>query len=500
MFIFETRDLFEMKDFPKVVFCIHALSYLLAYHEKAPSLEKVDNMSSSVTESDIKKVQTKIRGVRLPNFEDIDEGVRVNADLGIIPADFSFINQPDSEEEDGKTNVTKSSSRMEDIKENDDEENSIDNNEISIDDIAAESSDILDNTETNETYNKTESDNNESTTSDNLDEFSDDKIDDSTVEKYNKIIKKYDTSYIEKSPDTSKVFDFNDISSIASNEDLFNNIEDIQMKYSSISAIDDKELRTSVMEIMTGKRQKKFDDIIDYTERFNELEAIARGSLYRFELKVNRLMLKTFTPDTIALQSVIRGNAIRKNLKTTQNKLTANSRSLSVLQAILKNRVREDVTAGKKMYLKIYEDEIINLQSIIRKKLLKNSIFKEKKILFLNTSRLISLQSKIRGDYIRNNFQEVCNKYNELPQHTRQKSKRKPVPKLDEDTERHLKEFNDKQNKAALDKATLKSIPRADKYQILELQSVIRGSIVRNRINKLFDRMLICEDCVTDFH
>lgn len=497
MFIFETRDLFEMKDFPKVVFCIHALSYLLAYHEKAPSLEKVDNMSSSVTESDIKKVQTKIRGVRLPNFEDIDEGVRVNADLGIIPADFSFINQPDSEEEDGKTNITKSSSRMEDLKENDDEENSIDNNEISIDDIAAESSDILDNTETNETYNKTESDNNESTTSDNLDEFSDDKIDDSTVEKYNKIIKKYDTSYIEKSPDTSKVFDFNDISSIASNEDLFNNIEDIQMKYSSISAIDDKELRTSVMEIMTGKIQKKFDDIIDYTERFNELEAIARGSLYRFELKVNRLMLKTFTPDTIALQSVIRGNAIRKNLKTTQNKLTANSRSLSVLQAILKNRVREDVTAGKKMYLKIYEDEIINLQSIIRKKLLKNSIFREKKILFLNTSRLISLQSKIRGDYIRNNFQEVCNKYNELPQHTRQKSKRKPVPKLDEDTERHLKEFNDKQNKAALDKATLKSIPRADKYQILELQSVIRGSIVRNRINKLFDRMLICEDCVT---
>ncbi|GMF98150.1 unnamed protein product [[Candida] boidinii] len=510
MFIFETRDLFEMKDFPKVVFCIHALSYLLAYHEKAPSLTKIDNMSSSVTESDIKKVQSKIRGVRLPNFEDIDEGVRVNADLGITPADFSFINQKDDDENDAsffanaKTNITKSGSRMEDIKENDDEENSIDNSEISSDNIAGGNSDILDNTETNET--ETENDNNESisdnteSVSDNLDEFSNDKIDDSTVERYNKIIKKYDTSYIQRSPDTSKVFDFNDISSIASNEDLFNNIEDIQMKYSSISAIDDKELRTSVMEIMTGKRQKKFDDTIDYTERLNELEAIARGSLYRFELKVNRLMLKTFTPDTIALQSIIRGNAIRKNLKTTQNKLTANSRSLSVLQAILKSRIKEDVTAGKKMYLKIYEDEIINLQSIIRKKLLKNSIFKQKKILFLNTSKLIILQSKIRGNYVRNNFQDICNIHNESLQNNRQKSKRKPVPKLDEDTERHLKEFNDKQNKAAIDKATLKCIPRADKYQILELQSVIRGSIVRNRINRLFDRMLICEDCVTSLN
>jgi Ras GTPase-activating-like protein IQGAP2/3 len=68
-FIFETLDLYEKKNFPKVIFCIHALSHLLARRGMA---ERIGNLLGQLKFSDDQLLQTQrgldLAGVPLPNF------------------------------------------------------------------------------------------------------------------------------------------------------------------------------------------------------------------------------------------------------------------------------------------------------------------------------------------------------------------------------------------------------------------------------------------------
>ncbi|KAJ7638716.1 hypothetical protein FB45DRAFT_409849 [Roridomyces roridus] len=69
-FIFELTDLYERKNFPKVIYCIHALSHLLARRGMA---ERIGNLLGHLKFSDdqLQRTEKGLVGVPMPNFGNV---------------------------------------------------------------------------------------------------------------------------------------------------------------------------------------------------------------------------------------------------------------------------------------------------------------------------------------------------------------------------------------------------------------------------------------------
>ncbi|KAG7838952.1 hypothetical protein KL942_003948 [Ogataea angusta] len=362
MFIFETADLFETKNIPKVIFCLHALSYMMSATKKAPQLKRLEKYD--IKDSDIKKIQIKIRGLKLPNFKNIDDGVRVN--LG-----DSLITTREFKEEDKPQIETK-----------------------------------LDTALVN------------------------------TVEPLDT------TLVIEETAQARHLF------KEKHNQDDFDvDIEEIHAKY------------TSMIDHDNGLSLKPASEHT-YVAELIQLQAIARGTLLRYELFVNKFMLKVFTPDIIRFQSLIRGSLVRSKKATTHQSLMANSRSLSVLQAILKNAKREDKYSATRSKLLKNESSIVQLQSFIRGGFAREKKFADRKALLGQTSAIIRLQACIRGKLIREHKKYLEHKL----AHRTRKAPRRGIP-ISVSCQEHL------------------SIHYLEKdYRLNELLAICRGKLVREDI------------------
>jgi Ras GTPase-activating-like protein IQGAP2/3 len=66
-FVFELTDLYNKKNIPKVIFCIHVLSHLLARLGRA---ERMNNLLGQFefTDEQLEATQKGIQGVAMPNF------------------------------------------------------------------------------------------------------------------------------------------------------------------------------------------------------------------------------------------------------------------------------------------------------------------------------------------------------------------------------------------------------------------------------------------------
>lgn len=69
---FELTDLYDLKNFPKVIFCLHALAYMLAVQKKCHKLEHLSD-DYEFTDQEIKKTENNIRGLKIPNFDNFDD-------------------------------------------------------------------------------------------------------------------------------------------------------------------------------------------------------------------------------------------------------------------------------------------------------------------------------------------------------------------------------------------------------------------------------------------
>ncbi|ODV83304.1 hypothetical protein CANARDRAFT_19593 [[Candida] arabinofermentans NRRL YB-2248] len=344
MFIFETTDLFEMKNFPKVVFCLHALSIMLSNLNKAPKLIKVNKDELQVDESEVKKLQAKLKGIKLPMFENIDDGIRVNV---------------------GDSNTSSMAK---------------------LDPVIAETAEAR------------------------------------------SLFKEFKPSTVE--------FD----------------IDEIHEKYSKMIIDEDELLNSSYSKSSTDE---------SYIDSLIQLQAIARGSLLRYNLFVNKFMFKVFTPDVIKLQSIIRGNAVRSKKRKATKQITENSRSLSILQTYLNNQKRADKYDHLLPELMKQETEVVRLQSIIRGgALLREKLYLDRKQLLRQTNQVIKLQSLIRGALVRSNP-----KYLEA--------------RVDDEMYDYLPCLSASQGP----RDTLKDYEPS----ILTFQSIIRGAISRAKTSELLD-------------
>ncbi|KAI1407570.1 hypothetical protein F5Y13DRAFT_205911 [Hypoxylon sp. FL1857] len=132
-------------------------------------------------------------------------------------------------------------------------------------------------------------------------------------------------------------------------------------------------------------------------EAITGLQAAARAMLTRNQIHRQQEALASFGPKWEALQGIVRGNLLRQELQATKAELSQHSPDIGTLQAHIRAAaVRRDITE-KLDALNENEPSIIELQSLARGMLERVRIAADLDFLESNTPSIIDLQARIRG-------------------------------------------------------------------------------------------------------
>ncbi|KAI8639558.1 hypothetical protein BD408DRAFT_371421 [Parasitella parasitica] len=122
IFWFELTDLYEKKNIPKVIYCIHALSHLLARRNLAPNIKNLlGQLQFTNEELSATQRHLDMSGVAMPNFKNVGSSLRreLNEQNGQNEDDDYMINVPDliieEEEEFSESEQSESSTTEEEL-------------------------------------------------------------------------------------------------------------------------------------------------------------------------------------------------------------------------------------------------------------------------------------------------------------------------------------------------------------------------------------------------
>ncbi|KAI1454551.1 hypothetical protein F4805DRAFT_309279 [Annulohypoxylon moriforme] len=132
-------------------------------------------------------------------------------------------------------------------------------------------------------------------------------------------------------------------------------------------------------------------------EAITGLQAAARAMLTRNQIHQQQEALASFGPKWESIQAFCRGNLLRQNVQATKTELAQHTPDIGTLQAHIRAAaVRRDVT-DKLDALSENETSIIGLQSLARGMLERQRIATDLDSLENNTASIIDLQARIRG-------------------------------------------------------------------------------------------------------
>lgn len=364
LFCFETNDLYEMNDIPKVIGCLHALACMLAISSGTPTVTRIEKMElCSISEDSfgidkMKSINYKI-GRNLPGkyLSGFDEAVRVN--LGDDIRNLKLVA-----------------------------------------------------VEPTPTATNDKSDNNELSTSTNIEN---DGVDHLTSD----IMKEADMTLLRKVPsNTSSVSSVSSIDSPITPPSEENIVEARRAraffnapiprsatlpKLDSMTSIHNKYkymLSEDEQALLKGLNISKFkpsdQPLNEVDERIMiQFQALARGKLLRFENFVNKFMLKSNTADIIQFQSICRGVLQRNEIAESSSNLLTKNRLY---------RTRRLPNTSSFVYLKRYEKTFTRLQAISRGKLIRDKIWLIRKTLM--RAPVTGLQAYSKGKLVRELVQE----------------------------------------------------------------------------------------------
>jgi Ras GTPase-activating-like protein IQGAP2/3 len=145
------------------------------------------------------------------------------------------------------------------------------------------------------------------------------------------------------------------------------------------------------------------------------MQGFARALLIRDQIDQQRQQLIEFEPMWRALQAGVRGQALRKQTNETRTELKSHSSQIRDLQSIVRaNRLREDVAATRAA-IQQHEAEVISLQSLTRGLLERRRIAADHDRLQKQAPAITSLQGYLRGHLFRKHHNEFLD---ELKSHT----------------------------------------------------------------------------------
>ncbi|KAH8905881.1 hypothetical protein BR93DRAFT_709317 [Coniochaeta sp. PMI_546] len=162
------------------------------------------------------------------------------------------------------------------------------------------------------------------------------------------------------------------------------------------------ELQAAVRAMLTRNQVAyQLEALEDLTPRWQGLQAACRGSLARSKVKALKTELRQHTGEVGLLQAVIRGGAVRREVSEILEQLGESESDVLLLQSsirgmLLRRRVADDCDA-----LAVQENKIIDLQSRIR-----GSLFRKQQADILdqlesNEAEIIALQSFARAMLLR---------------------------------------------------------------------------------------------------
>ena len=145
------------------------------------------------------------------------------------------------------------------------------------------------------------------------------------------------------------------------------------------------------------------------------LQAIARASLIRDQIDHQKQQLEAFAPAWRALQAVARGRHARARTHSLRAELKTHSETIRQIQAVARaNTLRAEVAATQKA-LKEHESEVLCLQSMSRGFLERRRIFSDRQKIDQQLPQITDLQGFVRGYLFRQGHNALLR---ELESHT----------------------------------------------------------------------------------
>ncbi|KAL2169826.1 hypothetical protein VTG60DRAFT_5567 [Thermothelomyces hinnuleus] len=149
--------------------------------------------------------------------------------------------------------------------------------------------------------------------------------------------------------------------------------------------------------LLRKKLEEEQTELQSQTAVITSLQAAARAALARDQLALQREALEQLAPMWKTLQAACRGNLARRNVDGLKAELQEHSPSLGLLQSHIRAAAVRREISEKLESLGDAEDEILLLQSTTRGMLTRNRISDLLEALDQEEDSIIQLQSRIRG-------------------------------------------------------------------------------------------------------
>ncbi|ODV59612.1 uncharacterized protein ASCRUDRAFT_48865 [Ascoidea rubescens DSM 1968] len=525
IFRFELTDLYDKKNIPKVIFSIHALSYILVSNEVSLkknsnfnltdiNLKKMDNLVGKLnfTNDEILNSQKILdnSNTNLNNFNDLSKSAtsksNINAKISRKKS-VSFNNTPEiSYIEDNNTNNEYSPVEF-DKKQLEVNMKMLDIDDCSPQDVnqITKKSDVLDDNDDNDD----DDDDNEAESME-LDILIDSiikvqAISRGSIFRYNMFVNKLLLKSFENDIIMVNIVTLQ--SKIRGN--LFRNyiklhqrdlILDNKNFIDSIIALQSK-IRSN---LFRKKSDKKSNDLLLNATGFTQLFSVIRGNKLRNDLMLKHFFLNKFIYEIVFLQSFIRSKNLNQKVSNKLNyiDLMSNS-SIKKFQSIIRSKLLQSrLKAEKKV---INSNDVIKSVEILQSSIRSLKVKKKLKEINLNlwkySDRFIDLQSIARGGLLRKNLNFILdtidfneNKINELVSISRGKRLRKNLQLFNQELNagKSLKSIVEVQSIVKGLLSRYKTDVLLDELDletdvIIELQSIIRGGFLRSNITKMFE-------------
>ncbi|ODV69465.1 hypothetical protein HYPBUDRAFT_159361 [Hyphopichia burtonii NRRL Y-1933] len=365
LFRFELTDLYDAKNVPKVWFCLHALSYILA--KTNPGYGYIEDLVDQVdfTEDEIRAANRALVGCSLPNFTSVDTEMsstskKVERDVQTSPIRPKYQDVATSPIKNNRSSVT---NRYEKYLQ-----------------------------ETNQTEES-----NADTSRDSINRNASSRIKDHHKAIYNSLDYTYNPLYTPEIDDhIDNIIKVQALAKGASfRYKMF--IDRILLK----SYEEEFTVFCSVIRGNASRRRTidcKRDDLIVFEDEIIQLQAIARRKLFNSKSKVD---FSDSEKAIVLLQAIIRGRIERLRVENTKNDIVLATSNVIEFQTVIRRNKIHSKSSVILDNIDYIEDSVLSLQSVARRILYQrqtnNSIISG----LANSGGIVQLQSLIRGNKTR---------------------------------------------------------------------------------------------------
>lgn len=211
------------------------------------------------------------------------------------------------------------------------------------------------------------------------------------------------------------------------------------------------------------------------------LQAAVRGMQARQHMSQITAQLQHEIPSILSIQSAIRASAQRLELSNLRSDLAETANTICMLQSSIRAAASRKQFNALRDQLRGHQETITSLQSIVRARMIRESIQVQKSALAAAEPEILHVQSMVRGMFLR---RSVASDMQELERNT-------PI-------------FTTLQSltRAALVRRDIGSILSQlddNEESIIGLQGLIRGMLVRIDVGNILTDLEAEEDVVTEF-